>query len=114
MSALLTALSSARFLCSDESELQAAVARVLDGAGIGYQREVRLSPRDRVDFLVDGGFALELKVQTTGKNLLRQVLRYAEHAVVSEVVIGSTTHHGLSLPAEAHGKPVRCCHLRSW
>jgi acetyl-CoA carboxylase carboxyltransferase component len=114
VSALLTALRDARFLCADEAELQAAVARVLDEAKIGYQREVRLSARDRVDFLVDGGVALELKVQTTSKNLLRQVLRYAEHPIVREIVIGSTTHHGLSMPAEAHGKPVRCCHLRGW
>jgi hypothetical protein len=111
---LLSALKWARFACHDEAELQAAVAQLLDGAGLGYRREVRLSSRDRVDFMVDGGVALELKVSTTGKDLLRQVLRYAEHQAVREIVIGSTTHHGLSLPDAANGKPVHTVHLRSW
>lgn len=114
MSDLMATLRDARFLCFDEAELQLAVARLLGDAKIGYQREVRLSERDRVDFLVDGGIALELKVSTTGKNLLRQVLRYAEHDAVRKIVIGSTTHHGLCLPAEANGKPVFTCHLRNW
>lgn len=110
---VVTALSGARFLCADEEELQRAVAKVLDDAAIPYQREVRLSARDRVDFMVDG-IAIELKVKTGAKELLRQVLRYAEHAQVESVLVGSTSHRALDLPFTANGKVLRVVHLRSW
>jgi hypothetical protein len=114
VSRLMEALASARFACGDEAELQEAVALVLDGAGLAYQREVRLSPRDRVDFMVDGGIALELKVTTSQKSLLAQVLRYAAHSQVTAIVVGSTTHRALGIPTEAHGKPMRVIHMVNW
>lgn len=104
-------LASTRFSCLNEAELQTAVQRTLDAGGVTYQREHRLSRRDRVDFLIEGGLALELKVRTSKKNALSQVLRYAEHDAVSAVLVASTTHLAINLPGEAHGKPLRTIHL---
>jgi hypothetical protein len=110
---LIAVLRSKRFSCVDEDELQRAVAAAFDEAGIAYQREVRLSARDRLDFLI-GGIAIELKVKTDGKELLRQVLRYAAHREVDAIVIAATTHRVLLLPETANGKPLRAVHLQSW
>jgi hypothetical protein len=111
---VVSVLRAKRFACADEDELQRAVAAALDEAGIGYQRELRLSARDRLDFLIDGGIALELKVQTDGKALLRQVLRYAEHKQVQSILIAGTTHRLLLLPETANGKPLHSCQLQAW
>lgn len=111
---VIAALSGARFSCTSEAELQAAVGKLLAQEGIGHAREVRLSARDRVDFMVDGGIALELKVKTTGTALMRQLLRYAEHKDVTSIVVGSTTHHALLLPETANGKPIHAVHLRGY
>jgi hypothetical protein len=114
MTQVTDALGSVRFTCRDEAELQSAVAAVLDVARLPYQREVRLSARDRVDFMVGGELALELKVNTNQKSVLAQVLRYASHEQVRALVIGSTTHRALGIPTEAYGKPVRVVHLVTW
>lgn len=111
---LLLALRAARFACVDEAELQTAVERLLGGMGFPYKRELRLSARDRVDFMIDDGIALELKVKTDGAALLRQCLRYAAHDAVKEIVAASTTHHVLNLPDNVAGKPLHRLQLMRW
>lgn len=111
---LVAALRAARFTCLDEAELQLAVERLLGALGVPFTRERRLSARDRVDFFLEGGIALELKVKSDASSLLRQVLRYAAHDVVLEVIAASTTHHVLALPDMVHGKPLHRIQLRRW
>lgn len=111
MLALERLLRAGRFLCATEAELQLQVAQALDQAGVRYTREKSLSRRDRPDFMLAGGLALELKTQTDQKSLLRQLLRYAEHAEVRAMVVGTTTHRGLRLPPLVGGKPLRTVHL---
>jgi hypothetical protein len=111
---VIAALSNARFTCQDETEFQEGVAGVLDKHHIGYQREVRLSARDRVDFMIDGGIALELKVKTDGKSLLTQMLRYASHPSVKELIAASATHHALGLPDTVNDKPLHRVQLIRW
>jgi hypothetical protein len=114
VASLLVALSSARFMYCAESDLQDAVAELLARNGIAYEREVRLSKRDRVDFMVDGDIALELKVKTSGTALTSQVLRYAEHWRVKAIVVAGTTHHVRNVVVSANGKPVFPVQLRAW
>lgn len=106
-------LSRRRFVCVDEAELQRAVAVALEEDGIGFKREKRIGTRDRLDFFIDGGVVLELKVSTTQKNVYRQILRYAEHGFVKGVLVASTHHLALRLPETANGKPLRTLQLRS-
>lgn len=112
--AVVAAIKSVRFSCMDEAGLQAAVAEVLAEHKIGYQREVRLSARDRIDFMIDGGVGLELKVKTDTTSLLAQMLRYAEHAQVRELIAASTTYHALTLPAFAKGKRLIGLQVQRW
>jgi plasmid stability protein len=111
---VLRVLAARHYRCSCEAELQELVQTALSDAGLSFQREKRLSVRDRVDFLIEGGVALELKVKVTEKNLLSQILRYAESAEVDAIVVAGTCHSVLRLPARAHGKPVHALHLKSW
>jgi hypothetical protein len=111
---LVSVLKAARFACQDEADLQIGVARLLDSLGLQYLREHSLSARDRVDFFLPGGIVLELKVATDGAALLRQVLRYAQHDGVAEIIAASTTHHALALPDTVQGKPLHRVHLMRW
>lgn len=98
----------------DERHLQGIVAAALDAAGIAYEREARIAPRCRVDFLCAGGIAIEVK---RGKpypaKLLPQLRRYAssEHVKGMFVVVERTA----SIPDSIGGKPCRLFGLnRLW
>lgn len=90
-----------------ETRLHAQVGAALAAAGIAFEHEVPIGPRDRVDFLCAGGVAVEIK---RGKPNVRrveaQVARYCASDRVAALVL--VTERGLWRPvAEAHGKPVR-------
>ncbi len=56
-----------------------------------FLREVVLSKTDRVDFMVDGRIAVELKVKCPTNEILRQLARYAQHDGVGEILLLSVT-----------------------
>ena len=118
---LLRTLRSASFRVSDEGELQRQVAELLDRDGIGYQREKILGvckSSSRIDFWVHdhcgAGIGLELKVGQPAKQILRQLMRYADSPQICELVIASTSHSALRLPTEVLGKPLHSFQLRAW
>lgn len=87
---------------STEKRAQADFERRLQESGISYQREVRLSDTDIVDFLIDG-IAVEFKLRTKGKKAVyKQLCRYATHDQVKQVVLASCTSMGL--PQQIDGK----------
>ena len=112
----LTALNSGRFRLSTEAEAQADIERALLAVFIPAQvtREARLSARDRPDFLLDGGVVVEVKHNgATGGATLRQLRRYAEHAVVGSIILA--TGRAMDMPREINGKRVFVVDLgRSW
>ncbi|HMJ10018.1 MAG TPA: hypothetical protein VK524_01370 [Polyangiaceae bacterium] len=116
---LLRVLRAASFRASDEADLQRAMAKLLDESGISYQREkiIGMDKASRIDFWLPdprGGIGLELKVGQPAKNIYRQLLRYADHGCISELVLASTSHTALRLPTEALGKPLHSIQLRAW
>lgn len=115
---VLVALRAGLFRVSDEADLQCQVAEALKRAGITYfRREHYLgsSKRDRIDFwFAMHGVGLELKVGQTEKGILRQLLRYAEHREVRELIIASTHHSALRLPHLILGKRLHSIHLQAW
>lgn len=105
--ALASLLRGYRFVITSEAELQAALARLLSDAGERFQREVVIGPRDRIDFLLDDGVGLEVKVDGSLAAVTRQVHRYAQSAVVAGVLLVTTRHRHDHLPLSFSGKPVR-------
>ncbi len=90
--------------------LHPLVADALGAAGIGHEGEVRLGPRARVDFLTEGGVAVEVKRgRPRMASLLSQLGRYAESDRVLAVVL--VLERSAPLPDQLDGKPVRCISL---
>jgi len=104
--ALISELRGFRFRFARERDLQDGVAAVLTQAGIGFVRERALGPRDRPDFLTEGGVAVEIKIQGSRAECLRQVARYATHSEVTAVLVVGTPHWLSSLQCVLNGKPV--------
>jgi len=112
LEAVISALRTirARRVGGEVAYLQPLVAEALDGACVAYRREVRLGPRSRVDFLTDGGVAIEVKRgRPRSDALARQLGRYASHDAVSAVVL--VLERAVPLPDTMSGKPVRVVSL---
>ena len=102
------------FRFSGEAELQEQLSEVFTRFGVKHQREVVLSPRDRIDFLCEGGLGIEVKLRAPKTEVLRQLLRYLEHdSIKSVTLVTSSMQLALCVPATMAGKPVGRFVLRS-
>lgn len=110
LSNLQALLQGYRYRSINESELQQAVAGVLQEAGWKFQREVVLSGgRDRIDFL-GNGIGIEVKVDGSNAALIRQAFRYLKHDEIGALIV-VTTRLRHSLPSEMNGKSVHLVRL---
>lgn len=101
-----------RFPINTEGELQHAIAAEFDRVGIGFEREVRLSGADIVDFMV-GAVAIEVKIGGGKLQIFRQCERYCAHQRVAALVLAAS--RSIELPEAIAGKPVRVASLgRGW
>jgi hypothetical protein len=98
-------LEAHRFRAPSEADLQLGIATVLEGAGVPFTREVRLSAGDRIDFLV-GDVGIECKIDGSLAALIRQLDRYALRDRVGALVVATTRLKLTRVPRELHGKPV--------
>jgi hypothetical protein len=100
------ALMRTRFRFTNEQELQQGIATVLEQDPLIFEREVRLAPKDRIDFLV-GGLGIEVKVDGTLSALTRQVYRYAQHEQIGALLVVSSLHRlARDLPPSINGKTI--------
>jgi hypothetical protein len=91
---------------STEEELQAGLAKALDTSGISFRREVILSKRDRIDFMLDGGVGIEVKIDGSISALTRQLFRYADLPEINGLLVVVSANRLANLPTEINGKPV--------
>lgn len=104
-----------RFDLSTEKHLQEGVETAFKAAGVTFEREKRISPKDILDFLIAGGIAVECKMRNKARkiDIFKQISRYAESPDVTAIVLASNIAMGL--PAEINGKPVYAASLsRGW
>ena len=95
-------IRAARIDLSNEKRAQADLERLLTEAGIPFEREVRLTESDIVDFMVEG-IAIEVKLRgARKKDVYRQLCRYASHPQVISLLLASNMSMGL--PAQIEGK----------
>lgn len=106
---VLAVLRSKRFLFTREDDLQEAVADALVAEGLAPVREVRLSPRDRIDVLV-GNVGIEIKVAGKPHSVSAQMERYAASDRLDALVL-VTCRARHRPPAELLGKPVHVVFL---
>jgi len=76
MERIATHLKRARYRFSTEAILQASIAGVLDVGGFVFEREARLSDKERVDFMI-GDVAVEVKIKGAFIAVVEQLGRYA-------------------------------------
>jgi hypothetical protein len=112
IAAILAAICSHRLRLSSEQALQLDIAEVLTRSGIAFEREVKLSPHDRLDFLC-GGVAIEAKIQGSRLDIYRQCARYCARPEVAGLVLA--TNIAMALPLRISGKPVAVAALgKAW
>lgn len=111
--ALIEVLRSVRFRYSSEEDLQLGIDQVLRNRSVVFEREVRLDPHNRIDFLVEGGIGIEVKIDGSVEELGRQVLRYLLHERVQEVVVVTTRATHRDLPPTLEGKRITVVYLFS-
>lgn len=96
-----------------EYDIHAAVARVLEQAGLNCRHECPIAPRCRIDFLA-GRIGIEVKKgrPSTGA-LKKQLVRYLASEELDGMVV--VMQKGVALPEQIAGKPVKIVSLnRHW
>jgi hypothetical protein len=99
---VVAVLRQVRFRVSTEAALQASIEEAL--APFPFEREARLGPGERVDFLVDGSIGIEAKTRAAKRPIYMQLRRYARHETISALILVTGTAMGM--PSEIDGKPV--------
>jgi hypothetical protein len=102
---VLRALRGYRYTYADEIALQAGLAEALAAESLNAEREVRLTPRDRIDLLV-GRVGIEVKVAGTADGVLRQLSRYACSDRIGALVLVTTRATHLGMPMFVGGKTL--------
>jgi hypothetical protein len=105
---IIRTIQSNRFSLSGEKQTQVQIGDALAAAGIPFEREVRLSDEDIVDFMVDG-IAVEVKIKGQRKAIYRQLERYAAHERVRAVLL--VTAVSMQLPPAINSKPAKVASL---
>lgn len=102
------------FRFSSEAELQNGVGEVLEKNGIFYAREYSLTERDRIDFYLPAGIGLEVKIDGSGNDLLRQCSRYLQLPQLHALVVVAAGHRLASaIPSTLCGKPLAVINVRA-
>ena len=101
---IVTILRGQPYPVSTEAAMQDAVECRLQDFDVPYEREVRMGPNSRIDFMVVGGIGIEVKTRCPRRQIHRQLTRYAEHPDVTALILVTGTFTGL--PETLNGKPV--------
>jgi predicted AAA+ superfamily ATPase len=90
---------------NEEYDLQAEIEKLLIDAEIHYERECKLGPRNRVDFLTfKNEIAIEVKKGKPNKSqIIRQLQRYAEFDRVKGIIL--VIEKNMDVPKVISGKP---------
>ena len=108
---LISILSRRRYRFTDENDLQRGIEQVLTEAKIDFQREARLNASDRLDFLLPGGVAIEVKIKGSIAELLRQASRYLARPEIQAVLVVGSPHWITRVPETLNDKPLRALRL---
>jgi hypothetical protein len=109
---IVTLLEQTNLTFVHEHELQAALAEALAAADVEATREVRLSDgRSRIDLLTTTGVGLEVKIDGSWADVVRQLTRYAKCPEIHELILVTTRVRHHHLPAALEGKPIHLLSL---
>lgn len=105
-------LSKHRFTLSHEKALQAEIGALLTANKIEHSREVKLSDRDCIDFLI-GNVGMEVKLKGAAMAIYKQCERYCGYPEVGELIL--VTNRSMGFPKEINKKPTYLLSLgKNW
>ena len=105
-------LQKHRLPLNSEKQCQAAIATVLEGAGVAFDREYRLGEDDIPDFRV-GHTIIEVKIGGSKSAIFRQCRRYTRYPEVHDLILASNI--AIGLPKTVNGKGMWLLPLgRGW
>jgi hypothetical protein len=88
-----------------EAAMQLSLSDELTRGGVVFEREVRLSPTDRIDFLI-GSIGVEMKTKGSFVEVVRQLQRYATHERIRSLVLFTSSPKLLKMPKSIGKKRV--------
>lgn len=109
--ALTRLLGNARYNFTTELELQDGIQKVLKSLDYPVEREVSLSPADRIDFMV-GGIGIEVKVDGSRADVIRQLHRYAQLECINALILVTNRTKHNDMPATINDKPLKVISLQ--
>lgn len=101
----MRALTRRRFRFTSEQDLQDSIETAFQDDALRYGREVRLSPADVVDFMVEH-VAIEVKTKGSLAAVTRQLHRYAQHEEVQGLILVTSLQRLGNQPEQMNGKPL--------
>jgi len=111
--AIVDLIENARVDLSTETLAQRGLARLFMDAGLDAKAEVRLSDRERIDFMI-GRIGLEVKIGHPRRAILRQLERYAKSDEVDALILVTSVAFPTTNPP-IDGKPLHVASLsRGW
>jgi len=99
-------LRSTKFAFATELDVQDGLGVLFVRERIDFEREVVLSPTDRIDFLLSDGIGIEVKIDRSLTSVTRQLFRYAKHERISTLILVTSRIRLLNLPSQLNGKPL--------
>ncbi len=99
-------ISGFKFSFLDEKEFQSEIQSVLTLSGVSFSREHRLDDRSIIDFLVDGGIGVEIKIDGSRHAIMRQLFRYLSHEKVKSLILLTPRRSFANMPNESNGKKI--------
>ena len=83
---VIAAILGFRIPSDTEAAMQKTIQQVLDRSGIPHTREVILSEKDRIDFMV-GTIGIECKIAGSFSLVAAQVSRYLQNSAVNSLIL---------------------------
>jgi hypothetical protein len=98
----------------EEFQLYNLISTELIRSGIRFEREVRLGPRSRIDYLCEDGIGIEVKKSKPPQaKIMEQLGKYAASPRISALIL--VVERFTDLPEEINGKPCKSIGLnRLW
>lgn len=103
---VLEALEAFRFTYDNEIELQSAIAMAFADRHVPYEREARLGPDLKIDFLIPGGIGVEIKIKGSPSDVARQLLAYANRPEITCLILVTARAALSRLPGSLLGKKL--------
>ena len=88
----------------DEKQTQEAMLKAFEVSGINVRREFRFLNGDKIDFILDNGIGIEVKVKGQRMAMYRQLERYTASDHINGIILATAVK--MDLPAEINNKPA--------